>query len=605
MRKTGIISAPLWQSTSGPHPSSDSASAAPADDALSPSALSAKLAGSESSEGATSNLAPPSSRSPLTGQQTSGGVSSSGEESSSPSRSAMPSEAGNARGNPQPGAPLPGKAGFAGMLTVNDIIHLIQYYYQHSNYDNAAQDVEKFRLEMLREIEHTLHVPQPPLLSIEPLRSIFDACQLLIKTHARRLPLLDHDEQTGMETVVSVLTQYRVLKFIAMNCRETAGLNRTLRSLGIGTYVAGTRGVGGSNINTTAPPSARGSVSSSSRRSSGAAQTGMLLPPHMASSGPAPEATTPTAGTSTAEALPPLEELPSHVDSPALSPSPNFINNRLGTGVAAGPSNSSSGPSNIYYPIATATLDTTVFDVVHIFSERGISAVPILDEDGLVVDMYETVDVIDLVRSGAYQSLDLTIRQALSKRSRDFPGVMTCGPDDSLATIFVLLRTKRVHRLLILEPQAQAEDVYPLHDVEGSGPSGSPAKETQNDPLAGLGDIKNRKKGKLVGILCLSDVLRYIIGGKAGVPGGARTAGSATASAMGDREDPGGAGGSALAEADAKLSNVAKSYDEPTQEEAASLAPEAGATPAELPSTGEEDPPEQPTTTPPAPEPIQ
>ena len=47
-----------------------------------------------------------------------------------------------------------------------------------------------------------------------------------------------------------------------------------------------------------------------------------------------------------------------------------------------------------FYPLATATLDTTVFDVVHMFSERGISAVPIVDSSGRVINIYETVDVI-------------------------------------------------------------------------------------------------------------------------------------------------------------------------------------------------------------------
>lgn len=103
------------------------------------------------------------------------------------------------------------------MLTVNDIIHLIQYYYRNSSYDSAKREVETFRLERLREIEAALAVPPPPLLSCHPLRPLLEACQLLVKTHARRLPLLDWDEQTGIETVVSVLTQYRVLKFIAMN----------------------------------------------------------------------------------------------------------------------------------------------------------------------------------------------------------------------------------------------------------------------------------------------------------------------------------------------------------------------------------------------------
>lgn len=47
-----------------------------------------------------------------------------------------------------------------------------------------------------------------------------------------------------------------------------------------------------------------------------------------------------------------------------------------------------------FSPIATATMSSLVFDVVHMFSARGISAVPIVDEDGIVVNLYETVDVI-------------------------------------------------------------------------------------------------------------------------------------------------------------------------------------------------------------------
>ena len=48
----------------------------------------------------------------------------------------------------------------------------------------------------------------------------------------------------------------------------------------------------------------------------------------------------------------------------------------------------------VYDPIATASLYSPVFDVVHMFSQRGISAVPIIDEEGVVVNLYETVDVI-------------------------------------------------------------------------------------------------------------------------------------------------------------------------------------------------------------------
>jgi CBS-domain-containing membrane protein len=57
-------------------------------------------------------------------------------------------------------------------------------------------------------------------------------------------------------------------------------------------------------------------------------------------------------------------------------------------------SSPSPDPNNPYWPIATARMDTSVFDIVHMFSERSISAVPIIDEEGVVLNLYETVDVI-------------------------------------------------------------------------------------------------------------------------------------------------------------------------------------------------------------------
>jgi 5'-AMP-activated protein kinase regulatory gamma subunit len=65
----------------------------------------------------------------------------------------------------------------------------------------------------------------------------------------------------------------------------------------------------------------------------------------------------------------------------------------IGTYVAA-ESDRPPGPVSPFWPMCTATLQTTVFDVVHMCSERGISAVPIVDENGVVVNLYETVDVI-------------------------------------------------------------------------------------------------------------------------------------------------------------------------------------------------------------------
>ena len=66
---------------------------------------------------------------------------------------------------------------------------------------------------------------------------------------------------------------------------------------------------------------------------------------------------------------------------------------KIGTYVTCPPHQVAEG-QNPYHPIATASLNTPVFDVVHMFSERSISAVPIIDEQGVVVNLYETVDVI-------------------------------------------------------------------------------------------------------------------------------------------------------------------------------------------------------------------
>lgn len=59
----------------------------------------------------------------------------------------------------------------------------------------------------------------------------------MLSTRARRIPLVDVDDETGQETVVSVITQYRILKFIAVNNEpNTILLKKTIRELRLGSY---------------------------------------------------------------------------------------------------------------------------------------------------------------------------------------------------------------------------------------------------------------------------------------------------------------------------------------------------------------------------------
>jgi CBS domain-containing protein len=74
-------------------------------------------------------------------------------------------------------------------------------------------------------------------VSVHPLTSLYDACTRMLKTRARRIPLVDTDDETGKAWVVSVITQYRILKFIAVNNEHNTVLfKRTVRELGLGTY---------------------------------------------------------------------------------------------------------------------------------------------------------------------------------------------------------------------------------------------------------------------------------------------------------------------------------------------------------------------------------
>lgn len=74
-------------------------------------------------------------------------------------------------------------------------------------------------------------------VSVNPSLPLFDAITRMLGTRARRIPLVDIDDETGREWVVSVITQYRILKFIAVNNEHnTVLLRKTVRELDIGTY---------------------------------------------------------------------------------------------------------------------------------------------------------------------------------------------------------------------------------------------------------------------------------------------------------------------------------------------------------------------------------
>lgn len=68
------------------------------------------------------------------------------------------------------------------------------------------------------------------------MKPLYEACRKMLETRARRIPLVDFDDETQREMVVSVITQYRILKFIAVNVKQLDNMRKPLRDIGLGTF---------------------------------------------------------------------------------------------------------------------------------------------------------------------------------------------------------------------------------------------------------------------------------------------------------------------------------------------------------------------------------
>lgn len=86
------------------------------------------------------------------------------------------------------------------------------------------------------EVEKALGVAPPETVSIDPERPLYEACRRMLESRARRIPLVTNDSQTDRSHVLSVITQYRILKFVAVNVSDTQKLRRPLGELLLGTY---------------------------------------------------------------------------------------------------------------------------------------------------------------------------------------------------------------------------------------------------------------------------------------------------------------------------------------------------------------------------------
>ncbi|XP_063934676.1 5'-AMP-activated protein kinase subunit gamma-2-like [Zophobas morio] len=115
--------------------------------------------------------------------------------------------------------------------------------------------------------------------------------------------------------------------------------------------------------------------------------------------------------------------------------------------------------------IATVKPNTPLIEVLNLFSKRRISALPIVDENNVVVNIYAKCDVINLARERAYNNLNTPVSEALKHRADTFEGVHTCKLTDSMRSIINQIVKARVHRLIVVCDNNTVISVVSLSDV--------------------------------------------------------------------------------------------------------------------------------------------
>ncbi|KAI8613580.1 hypothetical protein BC830DRAFT_1066454 [Chytriomyces sp. MP71] len=227
---------------------------------------------------------------------------------------------------------------FAGMFTVTDFINLLLYV------PFSWHLTSKFNLEIdtplrsLAALQFKSGVGVP-IISLHPMKSLYEASQMLVENRLFRLPLVD--DTHNAEVIVSIVTEFKVLRHIAENYHDIPVSRKTLRELGLGTYTN----------------------------------------------------------------------------------------------------------------LKTAKAETPLIDVLNMFVKDKISAVPIQDENGLFIDIYEKYDVLLLTKEGSSTDLSIPLSEALAGRSTEFAGIHTCSVDETMGNIMDTIRKMTVHRFIVLEDE--------------------------------------------------------------------------------------------------------------------------------------------------------
>ncbi|KAK4879544.1 hypothetical protein RN001_007690 [Aquatica leii] len=118
-----------------------------------------------------------------------------------------------------------------------------------------------------------------------------------------------------------------------------------------------------------------------------------------------------------------------------------------------------------YDDIEIAYEDTSIIVALKKFVERRVSALPLVDSQGRLVDIYAKFDVINLAAEKTYNDLDVSLKKANEHRNEWFEGVHKCKLDETLFTIMERIVRAEVHRLVVVDENEMVIGMISLSDL--------------------------------------------------------------------------------------------------------------------------------------------
>ncbi|CAF0945248.1 unnamed protein product [Rotaria sordida] len=109
--------------------------------------------------------------------------------------------------------------------------------------------------------------------------------------------------------------------------------------------------------------------------------------------------------------------------------------------------------------------NTTVIEALNQFVKYRISALPIVDSQRKLVNIYSKFDVIGLAADKTYTNLNMTIKEALAYRKERLETVAKCYKNETLAICMERIVKAEVHRLVVVDNDEHVIGVLSLSDL--------------------------------------------------------------------------------------------------------------------------------------------